>query len=231
VEKSGAGLSAALQPEPETLPADALTLAGIGMIAYMLTTMLHEGLGHGGACVIVGAKPLVVSTVHMECSADTPLVVAGGTLVNLAAGAIFFALGRLTSRNAPRLKYFFWLLMSINWFMATGYFLFSGIGGFGDWAVFIEHFSPQWAWRIGLTILGAATYMLAVRVSLLEMRPLIGSDPARRLARAVRLSKIPYLAGGILMCVAGALNPAGMILILLSAAASSSVEPRDCCGG
>jgi hypothetical protein len=37
----------------------------------------------------------------------------------------------------------------------------------------------------------------------------------------VRLSAIPYFAGGILMCIAGALNPIGMMLILISAAAST----------
>src|ERR1700687_2858528 len=38
---------------------------------------------------------------------------------------------------------------------------------------------------------------------------------------AVRLASIPYFAGGILMCIAGAFNPQGMILILISAAAST----------
>ena len=66
--------------------------------------------------------------------------------------------------------------MTVNLFTAAGYFLFSGIGGFGDWAVFIQGFSPQWAWRTGMAIFGAATYTLAAWFSLLELRPLIGSD-------------------------------------------------------
>jgi hypothetical protein len=37
----------------------------------------------------------------------------------------------------------------------------------------------------------------------------------------VRLAFIPYFAGGILMCIAGAFNPHGMILIPISAAAST----------
>jgi len=111
--------------------------------------------------------------------------------------------------------------MTVNLFTATGYFLFSGIGGIGDWAAFIEGLGPQWLWRIGLTIFGATTYLLAARISLFELRPLIGSDKEQRYQRAIRLSRIPYFAGGILMCIAGALNPKGMILILISAAAST----------
>ena len=69
-----------IQTEP--IPSDSLTIAGIAIIAYMLATVLHEGVGHGGACFLAGGKPLVISTVHMECSADTRLVTAGGTLMN-----------------------------------------------------------------------------------------------------------------------------------------------------
>jgi len=202
-------------------PVDALTVGAIGILAYMLGNVLHEGAGHGGACLLVGAKPLVLSSVHFECSLDSRLVMAGGTLVNLLAGAVFFALERFTGRSYPRLMYFFWISMTVNLFTGTGYFLFSGIGGIGDWGDFIQGLGPQWVWRIGLTIFGAVTYLLAARISLLELRPLIGSTKEQRYRRAVRLSAIPYFAGGILMCIAGALNPKGMILILISAAAST----------
>jgi hypothetical protein len=111
--------------------------------------------------------------------------------------------------------------MAVNLFTAAGYFAFSGIGGFGDWAMFIRGLGPQWAWRIGMTIFGAAAYMLVGRFSLLELRPLIGSDKEQRLVRAVRLTKMPYFAGGILACIAGALNPDGFLLVVLSAAAST----------
>jgi hypothetical protein len=201
--------------------ADPFTVGAIAIVAYMLGNVLHEGLGHGGACLLAGAKPLVLSSVHFECSLDSRLVMAGGTLMNFLGGAVFFVLGRLTGPGYPRLKYFFWIGMTINLYTATGYFLFSGIGGIGDWGDFIQGLGPQWVWRIGLTISGAATYLLAARISLLELRPLIGSDKEERYRRAVRLSAIPYFAGGILMCVAGSLNPQGAVLILISAAAST----------
>ena len=200
---------------------DAYTVASISILAYMLGSLLHEGAGHGGACVLSGAKPLVLSSVHFECSVDTRLVMAGGTIANFIAAALFFLLGRLTSGRYPPWKYFCWIAMTINLFTATGYFLFSGIGGIGDWAAFIQGLDPQWAWRIGLTIVGAIAYFYSARLSLLELRPLIGSDPEERFRRAVRLSRIPYFVGGIFMCIAGALNPRGMILILISAAAST----------
>lgn len=200
---------------------DALTVASLAVFAYMLGNLLHEGAGHGGACLLTGAKAVAISSVSFECSAEGGLVSAGGTLVNLLAGAVFFLIGRLTSRKYPRLKYFLWIAMTINFFTGTGYFLFSGIGGIGDWAAFIQGLGPPWVGRIGLTILGGVTYPLAAYLSLRELRPLIGTDKVERYRRALRLTAIPYFCGGILMCIAGALNPTGPILILISAAAST----------
>ena len=201
--------------------ADPFTVGAIAILAYMLGNVLHEGLGHGGACVLAGAKPLVISSVHFECSEESRLVMAGGTLMNFLAGGVFFVLGRLMGARYARVKCFFWISMTVNLYTATGYFLFSGVGGIGDWGDFIQGLGPQWVWRMSLTIFGAASYLLAARISLLELRPLIGSDKEQRYRRAVRLSAIPYFSGGILMCVAGSLNPKGAILILISAAAST----------
>jgi hypothetical protein len=198
-----------------------VTVVAIAVIAYMCGTMLHEAVGHGGACLLTGGSPKEITTVSMDCSADNRLVTAGGTIMNVMAGILFFALGRVTPRTSPRLKYFLWIAMTVNLFAAAGYFLFSGIGGFGDWAMFIQGFRPQWAWRIGMAIFGGVTYMAVARFSLLELPPLIGSDKKQRFINAVRLSRLPYFAGGILACVAGSLNPQGWILVALSAAAST----------
>jgi len=200
--------------------ADGFTLAAIGIVAYALASVLHEGVGHGGACLISGRTPLAVSTVYMECSADTRLVIAGGTLINFGAAAVFFALARL-ARRSPSLRFFCWLSMTVNLLTATGYFLFSGVGGFGDWAAFIQGLGPPWLLRLMLVILGGVGYLAAVLFSLFELRPLIGSDKVRRITRATHLMRIPYYTGGTLACIAGALNPLGWYLVALSAAAST----------
>lgn len=207
--------------QPSTLPVetDTLTIAAIGIVVYIVGNIVHEGLGHGGACLLTGGKPLLVTAVSMECSAENRVVIAGGSVMNVIAAAVFFFLARLA--KSPHLKYFAWLAMTINLLTPAGYLAFSGVGDFGDWAMFGQGFSPRWAWRVGLTIAGIVAYMFAVRFSLLQLRPLIGSDPAQRIVNAIRLTKTPYFAGGIVECVAGAFNPQGWILVALSAAAST----------
>jgi hypothetical protein len=223
-ESSPPHMREASMPDPylpdRCLP-DRWTIAAIAIAAMVIADFIHEGLGHGGMCVATGGQPLVLSTVHFECSADTRLVAAGGTLANLIFGALFWGAARAVKQSAPW-RYFFWLLMTFNLLDAGGYFLFSGIGNFGDWAAVVAGWQPPWAWRVGLVALGAVTYfLLFVPLCLRELRPFLGKDAEIRVRRARQLTLVPYLTAGVLSCAAGALNPVGPILILVSAAAAS----------
>ncbi len=200
---------------------DLLTIAAIAIAATVIADVVHEGLGHGGMCAATGGRPLALSTVHFECSADTRLVAAGGTLANLIFGALSWVAARAVRQTASW-RYFFWLLMAFNLFEAGGYFLFSGIGNIGDWAVVVAGWQPAWVWRFALIALGTVTYFfLFVPLCLRELRPFVGGDAEMRVRRARQLTLAPYLTSGILSCVAGALNPVGPLLILVSAAAAS----------
>jgi hypothetical protein len=208
-------------PSREATKPDLLTIAAIAIVATVIADFIHEGLGHGGMCVATGGQPLVLSTVHFECSADTRLVAAGGTLANLIVGTLTWVAMGAVKQSAPW-RYFFWLLMTLNLFSVGGYFLFSGIGNIGDWAAVVAGWQPAWVWRMGLTALGIVTYFfLFVPLSLRDLRPFLGKDAKIRMQRARQLTLVPYLTGGVLSCAAGALNPVGPLLILISAAASS----------
>ena len=208
-------------PSREATKPDLLTVAAIAIVATVIANFIHEGFGHGGMCVVTGGRPLVLSTVHFECSADTRLVAAGGTLANLIFGALSWVAMRAVKQSAPW-RYFFWLLMTLNLFGVGGYFLFSGIGNIGDWAAVVAGWQPAWAWRVGLAALGIVAYFfLFVPLSLRELRPFLGKDAKIRVRRARQLTLVPYLTAGILSCAAGALNPVGPLLILISAAAAS----------
>jgi len=212
-------------PVPSRLRAvtqpDLLTVIAIAIAATAIADFIHEGLGHGGMCLATGGHPMALSTVHFQCSADTRLVAAGGALANLIFGGLFWVASR-TVKRATYWRYFFWLLMTFSLFDAGGYFLFSGIGNIGDWAAVVAGWQPAWAWRVGLTVLGMVTYfLLFVPLCLRELRPFLGRDQKSRLRRARQLTLVPYLTSGILSCVAGAFNPVGPLLILVSAAAAS----------
>lgn len=196
------------------------TIIAISIVASVIGNLLHEGVGHGGACLLTGGHARVLSTVHFECSQDSRFISAGGTLVNCIAGFVCWLALRLVNQTHSRLRYFLWLLMTGNLLSAGGYFMFSGIGNFGDWADVIRGFSPAWLWRVGLTLLGVVSYLSAVWLALRELRPFLSEHDWRR-GGAKDLTIVPYLAGGVLSTVAGILNPVSWILVPLSAAAAS----------
>jgi hypothetical protein len=219
---------------PETLATvvpsprhDLLTVAAMGLVAYALANLLHEGLGHGGACLLVGGKPLVLSSMHFD--GDTQglprganwLIAAGGTLVNLLVGGIaLVALSR--SQTLPaQLRYFLWLLAFVNLFQGTGYFLFSGVAGIGDWSSVIADWPMPWLWRLIMAVTGGLAYFVIMLFAMRRLAPFVGDPKPGRHRRAVALSVVPYLTGSALFIISGIFNPVGLMLVLVSAVAAS----------
>ena len=204
---------------------DRLTLVAVALAVYALVNVAHEGLGHGGACVLVGGRPLALNAVYFECGEDGlsalagRLVSAGGTLVNLALGAVGAGL-LARGRASGWWRYALWLFTTLNLLQATGYWLFSGLGNVGDWAAVSAGLEPHALARVALTLAGGLGYVATVVFSLRQLAPLLGPGAAS-LARARQLTLAPYLAGGCLYVVAGLFNPVGLRLVLISAAAAS----------
>jgi hypothetical protein len=205
-------------PTPGTR--DLPTIIAISIVAFATGNLLHEAVGHGGACVLTGHHPRVLSSVHFDCDQDTRLISAGGTLVNFIAGFLCWCALRAAKPARQHMRYFLWLMMTINLLQAGGYFLFSGVGNVGDWADVIQGLAPAWLWRVGLTVLGAVSYALLVWLALRELRPFLGERDWRR-GGAKDLTIIPYIVGGTLYTVAGSFNPVGRVLIGISAMAAS----------
>src|SRR5215469_18280678 len=147
----------ALQRKQLSLGADdVLTICSISIVASILTNVLHEGVGHGLIALLTGAKSGVLTTVAWSSAFDSRLVEAGGTLANLATALVLWlALCALKSAST-QLRYFLLITCAFNLFSGTGYFLFSGVTNFGDWAMVIAGMHPHWLWRLLLVIGGAA---------------------------------------------------------------------------
>jgi hypothetical protein len=75
--------------------------------------------------------------------------------------------------------------------------------------------------RAAMAIAGMALYLLVVRLAIRELRPFLPGERSAAERAARPLTFLPWVAGGILSCVAGALNPVGYLLVAISAAAAS----------
>src|SRR5262244_1304770 len=110
---------------------DLPTIAAIAVLVYATTALLHEGLGHGGACLLVGGKALRLTSASFDCDVGAretagKIVAAGGTVVNLLVGAVSFGLFRRgTGASTRRLA--LWLFAAVNVMVGLGYFFYSGL--------------------------------------------------------------------------------------------------------
>lgn len=195
---------------------DTLTICAISVLAAMLASVLHEGIGHAAIALATGTKSGLLTAISWSSESDSRLVAAGGTLVNLAAGAVFWAALRRAQKLSITTRYFLLISMAFNLFDGTGYFFFSGVSDFGDWARVIEGMQPHWIWRLVLLTVGVATYYAAVI--------LVGQgyihDLGVRLedsARLRKLSLLPYISAIVIVGLAGLLNPISKRLVWQSA--------------
>jgi len=206
---------------------DILTLIAIAMCVYTLADISHEGLGHGLVYILLGGKAVNISSTACDCVTDglsraaQRAVAAAGPLMNLALSILFWILLRTFRKLEVSIRYFVWLFMTFNGLVFAGYLAVPTLFGFGDWFDFIQGLSPEWLWRVSLISIGIILYLGAAYVAVHEFEFMQSRIPSERRGRAWTLNLVPYLSGGIALCISGLFNPVGPELILISAAAAS----------
>jgi len=189
---------------------DRKTIVSMAVIGSAAATLLHEAVGHGVVAWLRGDIPTELTSNHLSSLTADRWVEAGGTLVNLCAGSIALIASR-SAGNRSNLRYFLWIFAALNLLPGAGYFLFSGILGIGDWSEVIRGAPHQNLLRIIMTIFGAGLYVLAVRQLALALEPYCPSRPDYN-----TVGRLPYYAACLFSCAAGALDPLGLKLFLLS---------------
>jgi hypothetical protein len=152
------------------------TIVSMAVIASALATLFHEGLGHGVIAWLRGDVPTELTSNHLSSLRPDKWVEAGGTLVNLAVGALALLVSRRSGDRANT-RYFFWLLAALNLLPGAGYFLFSGIFGFGDWYQVSRDLPYPVAIRIAMAVFGAVLYVVVVKLLAVSIRPFVPTRP------------------------------------------------------
>ncbi len=190
-------------------PHDKPTIVSMAVIASAAATLLHEGLGHGVLAWLRGDIVTELTSNHLSDLKPDLWVDAGGTLVNLAVG--FAALLASNSAKRANTRYFLWILAALNLLPGAGYFMFSGIGKFGDWYEVIRGLPHETLLRIIMTLFGAALYVSVVRLLALAVHPFVAARGEYN-----TVGRLPYYAACLFSCAAGILDPTGLQLFFLS---------------
>src|ERR1700733_14334531 len=167
------------------------TIVSIAVLASAAAALFHEGVGHGVIAWLRDDVPTQLTSNHLTSMRPDRWVAAGGTLVNLFVGATSLWASRVAGGHA-NLRYFLWILAALNLLPGAGYFLYSGIFGFGDWQEVIRGLPYHAALRIGMTAGGAALYVLVVRLLAVAIAPFLLDRSSYN-----TVGRMPYYAAGL----------------------------------
>lgn len=193
-----------------------VTLAALGVIAYVFETLGHEALGHGAMCIALGGHVEAIAPLWMRCSLTSKFVTAAGPGFNLLAAAVLAAI-LLRFTRLTLLSYLLWLCCLFNALVACGYLMVGGATTFGDWGVLFAPITPSWVWRAAALAGGLLAYLACQRgLSHLYGR-LVAADGFSKTVLWPRIL-VPGAAAAVVACAAefaaGQRLPAGFVLPL-----------------
>ena len=137
----------------------------IGVAAYMAADVIHEVIGHGGTCLIIGQKIKLLTSVYFRSQPGSIITDLGGPISNLFFGLLIFYFLRKKKNLSilPGLLLFLTMLYSFYWFSGT--IIESSFSGSGDWTYLIKQLDLRGLGKIILIITGMAAYYFTIRVN------------------------------------------------------------------
>jgi hypothetical protein len=197
-----------------------LTTAGIALTAFTAADIVHEAIGHGGACLALNGKVLLLSSTYEDCSLRSPLIDGAGPMAGIVAAILFYLVLRLKPPANSTARIFLFLGFAFSAFWNFGYMIKSGFSNTGDWAFVIAGLHPAIVWRTVLTILGIVFYAITMRLLTASLRrDLAAPSPSDQTPFV--FAALAFATAVIAASVAGLLDPRGWQTIWTDAAPSA----------
>jgi hypothetical protein len=214
----GANGNAQVNP-PQSI--DFLTVICIAILSYLLGSVIHEGLGHGVAAAILGARDLSVScaALHLDSQSISPAasraISIAGPLVGLMVGLLLALCHALTRSRNAEFRYCLWLTAYVCLITNAGYLMALSFFHFGDIHGFVRGLEFEFAWRLGLTFLGAVLSIVTMFLAARTLDEFLGRTYRRK--RAAKLIVTSYVAGPAPLILSTFLGKDGSYLAAVSA--------------
>ena len=202
---------------------DIPTIISISVVAYGLEIIVHEIIGHGGVCLMIGGQPLAVTSTDLFCNLENfpewkyRLMVGGGGLANILA-ALFCLISIQIKRYKPHTAYFLWVFLNLNLFLSSSYLIGSPLLGFGDWDSFVSDLPLSFVWRLILVLLGIGLSFYGMKISMNALELQFGHVEKDNWVKL--LSRVPPFTVAVVGLVMAFVNPLGLKWSIALAVAS-----------
>lgn len=141
-----------------------LASSSIGIAAYMLTDILHEVAGHGGASLLVGNNKVeLISSVYFKSSPGSFFTDLGGPIANLLAGLLIYIFLKQRKNLSLLFAIFLLNLMAYNLCWFSGTIVQSGVSKIGDWTYAIKELHLGTWGNAMLLVAGVISYWLSIK--------------------------------------------------------------------
>ena len=182
--------------------ADRLTVIAIAVMAYAGAYISHEIVGHCGMAILVGNRCTVISSTYIPLASMPPtwkynIIVVAGCTANFVIAFVCLSLLRYLRINRTTARYFLWLTMCVNLFLASTYIAVAPIIKYGDSYILIYELPRQWLWRSAVALAGGALVYFSFQICRKELGRLIGLGGSAARAIAWQLVVPAYFTGGI----------------------------------
>lgn len=206
MNRQPSAVSSVLPPLHDHLP----TVGAIGVLAFILSNLLHEALGHAAVALLTVSPFGMLTSAGWASAYDNTLAEIAGSLINLAAAALLCLLLRNRTAASAHIRLFLLLACAFTLLSGTGCLGIFGLTDYGDWYSVFTH-SIHWTVPcILLSVFGVAGWCGAV--VLLGRRALA---PWGR-PRALRLLFCAWLFAVAVASVAASANRLGPKFVLLA---------------
>lgn len=207
---------------------DLLTVAALGVLAFIASDLAHEVVGHGTGLLGAGGHGGVLTTTKLIADQQLPsplwrIFDLAGPIGNLCWAALCLVLLGMLRKPSWRSRLFLWSSAMFSLFWESGYLIKTGWSGEGDSMALIPGLQPMIVWRIALSLAGLILYRCALGF-LAAKFPFVGTTGVSEArSRTSRLCWTIYLAGGVAACAGAILDPRGPGEVFYSGAMSSFV--------
>lgn len=166
----------------------------------MCVDILHEVVGHGGTCLLLGQNITLLTSVYFRSTPGSFITDLGGPLSNLFFGFMMFFILKQKNDLSILFTFFLMTVMFYNFFWFSGTVLQSSFSKNGDWTYALSKLNIGIYTKPVLVIAGIAAYYFAIKIIRTVLIKFTNQFPDFPLRQGVHYS---YFAAALAAIIAG----------------------------
>lgn len=185
-----------------------------GIAAYLFADIIHEVIGHAGACLLQAHQVELLTSVYFKSSPGSIITDVAGPVSNLLFGLLIYLI--LNQRKSLSLFTRFLLLniMAYNLFWFSGTILQSGFSTTGDWTFAMAEISTSSFGKIILVTAGLIAYSVSIKLTKAAVTKFTSHFPSFDLKQSIYTA---YFAAAIAATITGLFYSPGRLHAALEA--------------